>query len=58
MCKVLGILIRNNDIIVGYVQFDLSQYAACTSLFSNGSPESIDGIEELLTTLHVYHDQE
>ena len=46
--EVLGILIRKNKditgIIVGDVEFKLSQYADDTSLFSNGSPESMDGI--------------
>ena len=41
-------MIRNNKditgIIVGDVEFKLSQYADDTSLFSNGSPESMDGI--------------
>ena len=50
--EVLGILIRNNkditSIIVGDVEFKLSQYADDTSLFSNGSPESMDGISRTL----------
>lgn len=49
MCaEVLGILLRNNKdtkgIIIEGEEYKLSQYADDTTMFSNGSPESLDGI--------------
>ena len=53
--EVLGILTRNNKditgIIVGDVESKLSQYADDTSLFSNGSAESMD---DILRTLDYF----
>ena len=49
MCaEILGILIRKNEDIKGITidgeEYKISQYADDTSLISDGSPESMDGI--------------
>ena len=53
MCaEILGILIRNNKDIKGItiegVEYKLSQYADDTTIFTDGSPSSLDGIIRIL----------
>lgn len=46
--EILGTIIRNNKDIkgikIGDTEYKISQYADDTSLFTNGSPETLDGI--------------
>ena len=50
--EILGILIRNNKDIKGItiegVEYKLSQYADDTTIFTDGSPSSLDGIIRIL----------
>ena len=58
--EILGILIRNNRDIKGIKingeEYKISQYADDTSLFTDGSPQSLDGILQTLDFLHVSQD--
>ena len=58
--EILGILIRNNKDIKGIViegeEYKLSQYADDTSIISDGSPQSIDGILRELDFLQIFLD--
>lgn len=59
--ELLGTIIRNNrdikGIKIGNTEYKISQYADDTSLFSNGSPETLDSIlGELDFLADIYQD--
>ena len=61
--EILGILIRNNKgnkwITIERVEYKLSQYADDTTIFTDGSPSSLDGIRmhcKMVFNFTVRHD--